>query len=70
MSDVSFIHDFVFQYAAFRHHSFFFSHEFGPELSELYQPGGIPLQNVQDDRARRMQIDRLGNYYSRPDAAL
>ena len=62
MSDASFIHDFVFQYAAFRHHSFFFSHEFGPELFEPHQPGGIPPQNVQDVRAGRMQIDRLGNY--------
>ena len=61
MSDVSFIHDFVFQFAAFRHHSFFFSHEFGLELFEPYQPGGPPL-NLQDDRARRMEIDRLGNY--------
>ncbi|OLP81951.1 hypothetical protein AK812_SmicGene37440 [Symbiodinium microadriaticum] len=40
MSDASFIHDFVFQYAAFRHHSFFFSHEFGIELFEPYQHGG------------------------------
>ncbi|OLP97603.1 hypothetical protein AK812_SmicGene20033 [Symbiodinium microadriaticum] len=61
MSDVTFSHDFVFQYAAFRHHSFFFSHEFGLELFEPYQPGGIPL-NLQDDRTRRMEIDRLGNY--------
>ena len=60
-SDASFIHDFVFQYVAFRHHSFFFSHEFGLELFEPYQPGGIPW-NLQEDRARRMQIDRLGNY--------
>ena len=61
MSDVLFIHDFVFQFAAFRHHSFFFSYEFGLELFEPYQPGGPPL-NLQDDRARRMEIDRLGNY--------
>ena len=62
MSDASFIHDFVFQYAAFRHHSFFFIHEFGPELFEPYQPRGIPPQNVQDATAERMQLDRLGNY--------
>lgn len=61
MSDVSFIHDFVFQYAAFRHHSFFFSHAYDSELSDPYQPGGIPW-SLQDDRARRMVIDRLGNY--------
>ena len=62
MSDASFIHDFVFQYAAFRHHSFFFCHDFDSELFEPYQPGGMIPRNVQDVRAGRMQVDRLGNY--------